>query len=699
MKFCMLPVLLLLQLAGLNAQPVITLTDTSHWHPIGKYTSYLKHARFSNINNILRSDVQSQFELYKQDSPNFGSIADAVWFRFAVTKQIDKEFYLQIGSAFIDSIALYMVIDNQVQQAQLSGDNYVFSQRAIKVTTFLFPLKLPLGTTQTYFLRTKTMQPFFFPLRVGTLSSFMEDSHKLDLLQGIYVGFMLLIILYNLFLFFSTKEKIYLYYVAYVVSITWFMSTVFQYVFEFFWPGLPIINQYAVASTAFTILTATVFTRAFLHTKKLVPRLHSFSSIFIGWGILVIVLVITPFKLQALMLAQAGIMVMAIYFLVAGIAVLRRGYHPAKFYLLAWGFLIVGFIAAILETVNILPVMPYINSMQIGSAIEVMLLSFALADRINTYKKQREEAQAKALSMAHEKAELIQQQNILLEQKVNERTIAVTNSMNELKQAQAQLVQSEKMASLGELTAGIAHEIQNPLNFVNNFSDVNKELLAELKSELDQENYEEVRLLVKSIEENEDRISLHGKRADSIVKSMLQHSRKNKGVKEATNINEIADEYLRLSYQGLRSKNTTFNSSIKTGLDPAIGSINIVRQDIERVLLNLFNNAFYAVNEKLNAERLKLNAEGKAYEPVVSVRTSQTKDKVFISINDNGIGIPQNLLDKIFQPFFTTKPTGQGTGLGLSLSYDIIKAHDGKINVETKEGEGTVFIVELPRGQ
>lgn len=689
MKFILIPIFYLLQLAGAYAQSVIYLQDTARWHAVGKNTFYFEEVNDYDIKKILEPTIQSQFKAYNQDAPNFGSIADAVWLRFTVNNKTDKTFYLQVGSAFIDSIALYAVSENRVQEVQLSGDNYVFTQRPIKVTTFLFPLHVPAGTTQTYLLRVKTMQPFFFPLRVGTLPALMENTHQLDFIQGLYLGFMLLIFFYNLFLFFSTKEKLYLFYVAYVASITWFMSTVFQYVFEYLWPGLPVINEYAVASSAVTMLAAVLFTREFLHTRIQAPRLHKLSIVFIGWGFLVLLLVFTPWQIPALMLAQAGIMFMAIYFLVTGITVFRSGYRPAKFYLAAWTFLILGFIAAILETLNVLPVMYYINSMQIGSAIEVTLLSLALGDRINIYKKQREDAQEKALKVAQEKSELMLQQNLMLEQKVAERTQALTKSLNELKATQTQLVQSEKMASLGELTAGIAHEIQNPLNFVNNFSEVSNELIDEMRSELQNGNLADVEALVNDIKENLEKINHHGKRADAIVKGMLQHSRKATGVKEPTDINALCDEYFRLSYHGLRAKDKSFNADMSTDLDESIDEIHVVPQDIGRVLLNLYNNAFYAVNEKH-----KLN--GVDYHPAVSVSTKKLDNKIEITISDNGNGIPQHVVDKIFQPFFTTKPSGSGTGLGLSLAYDIIKAHGGEIKVETAANKGTAFIIQLP---
>ncbi|MBS1574458.1 MAG: tetratricopeptide repeat protein [Bacteroidetes bacterium] len=265
----------------------------------------------------------------------------------------------------------------------------------------------------------------------------------------------------------------------------------------------------------------------------------------------------------------------------------------------------------------------------------------------------------------------------------------IEKAYRQLQSTQAQLVQSEKMASLGELTAGIAHEIQNPLNFVNNFSEVNNELIKELKSEVIKGNLDEVSALADDIESNSEKINHHGKRADAIVKGMLQHSRTSSAVKEPTNINTLADEYLRLSYHGLRARDKSFNATTKTNFDNSIGKIDLIPQEIGRVLINLYNNAFYAVSEKQ-----KQNIRG--YDPVVTVSTKKINDTIEIKVEDNGNGIPGSIKEKIFQPFFTTKPTGQGTGLGLSLSYDIVKTHGGELKVETKEGEGTTFIIQLP---
>jgi signal transduction histidine kinase len=263
-------------------------------------------------------------------------------------------------------------------------------------------------------------------------------------------------------------------------------------------------------------------------------------------------------------------------------------------------------------------------------------------------------------------------------------------TLNELKAAQAQLIHSEKMASLGELTAGIAHEIKNPLNFVNNFSEISRELLDEMKKEIENKNIDEVIELIEDLKQNLEKINQHGKRADSIVKGMLLHSRGSSGEKSLTDINDLLDQYINLAYHGMRATNKEFNITIEKDYDETLEKINVVPQDISRVFLNIINNACYAAYDK------KKNNSDNNFSPTLKVSTKNLKDKVEIRIGDNGNGIPTDHLDKIFQPFFTTKPTGEGTGLGLSLSYDIItKVHGGELKVETEEGKRTEFIIIL----
>ncbi|SEG26349.1 sensor histidine kinase, partial [Algoriphagus boritolerans] len=280
-------------------------------------------------------------------------------------------------------------------------------------------------------------------------------------------------------------------------------------------------------------------------------------------------------------------------------------------------------------------------------------------------------------------------ENRILEERVNERTAALEKSIEDLKSTQAQLIQSEKMASLGELTAGIAHEIQNPLNFVNNFSELSAELIDEMTEEIENGDLQEVKAIAADLKDNLIKINHHGNRAGSIVKGMLAHSRKNTSEKEETDVNALADECLRLSYHGLRAKDKSFTAEFRTDLDPALPKVMLVSQDMGRVLLNLINNAFYAVSDKSKNT-------GSDYTPTVVVATESSSEGIIISVQDNGSGIPESIREKIFQPFFTTKPAGSGTGLGLSMSYDIVKAHGGELKVDSEVGKGTTFRIHLP---
>jgi two-component system NtrC family sensor kinase len=373
------------------------------------------------------------------------------------------------------------------------------------------------------------------------------------------------------------------------------------------------------------------------------------------------------------------------------------------------GFFLLGLVEYIRRTPDFKPIKPFLEAHYPLIAITILsglveltfknfydkydyyfpcaiLLGFGwIFARWASSKKQQDELQRVSL------------RNAELDRLVEERTAELTKQKDELQEAvkllqttQQQLIQSEKLASLGELTAGIAHEIQNPLNFVNNFSEVSMELIDEMGEELANGNNDEVIAIATDIKQNLEKIRHHGKRADGIVKGMLQHSRASSSTMEPTDINNLADEYLRLAYHGLRAKDKSFNADLVTHFEEGMAAVNMVPQDMGRVLLNLFNNAFYAVQKKQ-----KLGVEG--YRPVVEVSTARMKDELEIKVKDNGTGIPDDIKDKILQPFFTTKPTGEGTGLGLSLSYDIVvKAHGGKIAINSTEGEYTEFIISIP---
>jgi len=320
------------------------------------------------------------------------------------------------------------------------------------------------------------------------------------------------------------------------------------------------------------------------------------------------------------------------------------------------------------------------------SAVNKKILNLEISHGVEKSRQEAEMYKLRNIELANLYEEIKKQKEETEIQRKN-----TEEALIELKATQAQLIQSEKMASLGQLTAGIAHEIQNPLNFVNNFSEINNELIEELKGYLDGKTTTpgtEQEEILHNIFQNNEKISFHGKRADGIVKGMLQHSRTSGGQKELTDINMLTEEYLRLSYHGLRAKDKDFNVLIQTEFDQTIEKIDLIPQDVGRVILNLINNAFYAVNERWKGE-------GESSKAVVSISTKKLDGRILIPVKDNGNGIPQNIVDKIFQPFFTTKPTGQGTGLGLSLAYDIVKAHGGEIKAETKEGEGSQFTITL----
>jgi signal transduction histidine kinase len=461
------------------------------------------------------------------------------------------------------------------------------------------------------------------------------------------------------------------------------------------------------------ILLIIVFSyfRKTLQSKILLPKTDTY--LFVGFWLSIVLL------FSGIVLKSSGdIIGWVAYIMLIGIIYLsltQKEYKPVKpFVYSILPFVAISFIRDITALVSLKFHDEWKGYFE--TAIAFSVIWFFAMFFIN--KKQRKDIEKEQLKAIEREKEFQQSEALKakLEIQVAERTAELRGqkdqlqkTLDELKATQDQLIQSEKMASLGELTAGIAHEIQNPLNFVNNFSEVNQELLEEMKEEIEKGNMDEVKLLVKDVIDNEKKINHHGKRADAIVKGMLQHSRTSSGVKEPTDINALADEYLRLAYHGLRAKDKSFNVTMITDFDENlsadkadIGKIKVVPQDIGRVILNLITNAFYAVDEK---KKTTQTTNGLKYEPTVSVTTSYIppsadggrRGAAIISVSDNGSGIPQAALGKIFQPFFTTKPSGQGTGLGLSMSYEIVtKGHGGELKVENKPGEGATFTIVLP---
>jgi two-component system NtrC family sensor kinase len=674
-------------------QPVINADTEKQNINIGKmisvFTDTSGKLSYEDVSSLA---FQIKFKQSDQSVPDFGTETAPVWCRFLIKNSYGERLVLSLENTELEWIDLYIPKKDSVIKKSLSAYNH-FNNREISVNQNLFLLGIPKDSVQLFYLRVKTNTGLQFPVHVSSLEKRLSSVQFSNILYGIYIGFMILMILYNFFIYSSLRDSAYLFYVLYVVFMT--LTNVIEegLAFEYLWPNTPQLNHYVNIIACLAGCFAILFSAVFLHTKENAKRMHKFFYVLIFCYGVCVIIILSGNRFLGMLSTEFVSLIAVVSLFLTGIIVYHNGFKPAKYYLIAWTTLLIGVIVFLLKDFNIVPYNQItVNGMRIGSGLEALLLSFALANKINTYREEKEKAEALAFAQVKENEKLVLEQNVILETKVTERTKELKHLLEELGETQSQLIQKEKLASLGELTAGIAHEIQNPLNFVNNFSDINKELIAEMNAEIDNGNFNEVKAIAKDVSENEEKINHHGKRADAIVKGMLQHSRSNTGEKELTDINALADEYLRLSYHGLRAKDNSFNSTMKTDLDESIGKINVIPQDIGRVLLNLYNNAFYAVNEK----KASTSSVQQPYEPTVSVSTKKSENNIIITVSDNGNGIPQKILDKIFQPFFTTKPAGQGTGLGLSLSYDIVKAHGGEIKVNTKDGEGSTFIIQLP---
>ena len=535
------------------------------------------------------------------------------------------------------------------------------------------------------------------------------SDQKQGTLFNVLAGAVFLFSIVLFFLFFFVREKAYLFFGIYAL--------ILSHIYLVIHPDHPFLDIYIPEHPQFTapvflLLTQggfiffILFGRYFINLPQLSKKLDTILLWYVAaWVLSILINVVFMMITHKAPGFQIGYAFLALFivFLIRIVffkSVLVHFYVAGALWLVC--FSILG-----LFWNELFLTLPF-NPWPVGQVGQLLIYISGLAYKVRLNEQARVHAEVVKLrnvelaSLYNESTK--QKEEIELQKKSLEGTLA------DLRSTQSQLIQSEKMASLGELTAGIAHEIQNPLNFVNNFSEVNSELITELKQEIDHGNFDEVKKIANNINENEQKIIFHGKRADGIVKGMLQHSRSSSGTKEPTDINALTDEYVRLAYHGLRAKDKSFNAMIKTDFDESIGLVDVIPQDIGRAILNLITNAFYAVTEKkkLFESSLSLRNEGKMYEPIVFVTTKKFSHpltgmgesgrgpSVLIHVKDNGIGIPQSALDKIFQPFFTTKPTGQGTGLGLSLSYDIIKAHGGELKVNTKEGDGTEFIIILP---
>lgn len=647
--------------APVLSQSPVLLNKNTTLQNIGKQVTYFEDTSLKlTIDDILKVGFQDKFSPHYQETINFSSTASAYWLKFDITKTVADDFYLNIGSAYIDSISLYQLNKSgKVISVRHTGDDLPFNSREIAVGNYLFALDLEKDVPQRFYLRVKSDQPLFFLLRAGKLKEFIAYDHDLDFLQGIYFGFMLLIFLYNLFLFFSTREKIYLYYISYVASITWFMASVFGYFFEYFWPNTPYLNQLVVVSSGLTMITATLFTQKFLSTKKEAPKLHLGSNVFLLIGFLVCVLVVLGYKIEGLKLAQAGLLIMALYFIVLGVRFRLRGYGPTKYYLFAWGCLLVGICFAILESLNLIFVMQYLNAMQIGSALEVMLLSFALGDRIKMYKKQKEDAQLAALQASRENERLIKEQNIILEKKVKKRTAEVAS-------------QNEKLIKLNEekdmLVNIVAHDLRTPLHQIKG--------LIWLLDVPAMDLNEEQQMYLTEIDNSVDRLS------EMIGRILDTHALEKD---EINLVNEIVDlgDLLKKVSQRFQVTAKEKNMSVRLENKPGSYPVELDKSYILQVLENLISNA------------IKFSEKGS--EIILGLKASE--GRTYITVADQGPGISEEDQKKLFGRFqrLSARPTAgeSSIGLGLSIVKKYVEAMNGEIAMESELGVGTKFVISF----
>jgi two-component system, NtrC family, sensor kinase len=646
------------------------------------------------------------------------------WLRltFEVTNRLPLPLGLSINQAGASEIYL------NGQLLQRIGHIDKDSTKVKAVDPLEFPINFPLDTIGKYHLAIRySLQPNINYTRIyGWTQNCLFRASIVDLMaaqQGhreyrvYYTGLeifrigllFMLFVLHFSFYFYQKQNK------THLLLAFYFLGSLLQYVLKIVGQ-----NQFSVEARFITLNTSAWCSAignlfgltAFYKLSKVPRNIHYKIMVAIVIVSLVVsnmtygllwftLLLITAFLNFLIMLRLTSI---GIKNKIKGFAILGIGVMISSL-----GFFIIG-----LRYLNF-PISPYLAdvifnlsaiSVPIGLSLFMGIEAAEITKALRIKLTENEELKDQTLAQEKEKQELLAAQNETLERQVNERTAALNQSLETLQSAQAQLIQSEKLASLGELTAGIAHEIQNPLNFVNNFAELSVELADELKEEINKPELDKglIEELAADLATNQEKINHHGKRASAIVKGMLEHSRTSTGVKEPTDINGLADEYLRLAYHGLRAKDSTFNATMETHFDPDLPNVKVIPQDIGRVILNLINNAFYAVAERSRSTVQQrtvetLHATSLPYQPTVIISTKRLDNAIEISVKDNGTGIPDAIKDKIFQPFFTTKPTGQGTGLGLSLAYDIVtKGHGGTLEVESKDGIGSTFIIALPMG-
>ncbi len=648
-----------------------------------------------------------------QPTPVFFLNDKTLWARFNLVNRSDfPTLFFSIPYPNIAKVELYQAISTTTyKQLYISGNKLPFANAGNRHVDYNFELSLPKNTTGTYYLKIKSQHPVELRLILLTANEMNEEHTKQSIIMAAYLGVIGSILLYNLFLFFATRDRSYIIYVVYLFLLALAQLTFAGWAFKYFWPSVPYINRYAVIwTTSLASMAALAFAFSFLHIRAFLPRTYQLLLGILLLYVLAVIVSFSPYRYIAYQILNFNSVASGVLLIYASARINAKGYRPALFYLFAWSAFLIGVLIFVFRNIGFLPVNLFTTYvLYAGSAIETILLSIALADKIAVLRKEKENSQADALRVAQENEQLVKEQNVLLERKVKERTIKleeagnqVRDAFKELKDAQIQLVESEKMASLGQLTTGIAHEINNPINFVkSNIKPLQLDFkdLIEVINEYDklhQLGTGEIAAHLKQIEQLKRSIDLDfvkgeidslmkgiengAERTAEIVRGLRTFSRLDESVIKTVNIHEGINSTLIL----LRS-NIPVNIAVIKEYE-ADGNVECFPGKLNQVFMNILSNAVQAIKGK---------PEMSANESIVIRTRDISPSEIEIRIKDSGLGMPKEVKQKIFDPFFTTKEVGEGTGLGLAIVFKIIQEHAGKIEVNSTEGEGSEFVITL----
>ncbi|HEY9001944.1 MAG TPA: 7TM diverse intracellular signaling domain-containing protein [Mucilaginibacter sp.] len=693
--------LLLLQLpfaAKLAAQSPVVFNGENTI--IGKYISILK----DSTNNLGLQTVSKSTAFIPStiETPNMQLSKSAFWLKFSIRNTSSSDRLMLALDYPTLSVCDFYYPENGHYLVQKLSDTLPFSHRKYQHQNFLFDFKLPKDSTATYYLRVKSTEQMVLPLIVGDPAHIAQSVSIKNVLWGIFIGIIVVMAAYNFFIYLFTRDRSYIYYVLYVSFIGLTQTTLSGYTYQFLFPETPLLfHKSIIIFPALAGILAMLFVREFLDTRHRTPILHKIFPIAILLYSSAIVLRLAGVDQVSYRMIDISAICTTFLIYAVAVKISLQGYKPARYFLFAWTIFFAGILMFTLRNLGVLPYNDFTNyTMESGITVEVTLLSIALADRINVLKREKELSQAEALRAAQENERIIREQNTLLEVRVKERTSELNTALEDLKQAQSQLIEQEKMASLGQLTAGIAHEINNPINFVtSNVSPLRRDIDM-IFSAID--FIEEVALSDASAEDKRSQLDEYKEEQElDYLQTEIKHLLNGiyNGASRTAEIVKGLRIFSRLDEDDL--KRADLNEGIDSSmiiLNNQLGSIHVIKEygdlplvecypgKLNQVFLNILSNGIYAVHKQFGE-----NSGGE-----IKIITSAENDHVQIRFKDNGVGIDEETQRKIFDPFFTTKDVGEGTGLGMSIAYNTIKKHNGSIKINSSQGNGAEFIITLP---